>query len=137
MHGSYSKWLDYLNQFKIQEQELKTASFEVNACLEQIKKERSRLMSRLFSGTYLVFFKNSSAIDLSSISQLSQDEPPTLSSSLHYQLYQLSEQSLSATLVDYRTEIIAKSLRVVRFYTITSSGLQFCVGLLILLFCLI
>ena len=34
------------------------------------------LMSRQFSGTYIVFFKNSSAIDQSSIGELSQDEPP-------------------------------------------------------------
>ena len=121
MYDSYSKWVDYLNQFKIQDQELKTASFEVNACLERADKERSRLMKRLFSGNILEFSKSSSTIDLSSIGELLETKSTTLF--FNDQLDQLKVYNLAAKLTNYRTGVVANTLRV---QFLTSS--TFCVA---------
>ena len=73
MYACYSKWTDYLNQFKIDDHELKTASFQVNICLEQINKEHTNLMTRLCSGNVLKFVRNTNEVSSSTIGQLFED----------------------------------------------------------------
>ena len=73
MYACYSKWTDYLHQFKIDDRELKTASFQVNICLEQINKEHTNLMTRLCSGNVLKFVRNPSQVSSSTIGQLFED----------------------------------------------------------------
>jgi hypothetical protein len=53
-----AKWVDYLNGVKLDENDLKTASTEAKACLEQINQETAQFILRLFNGNVLKFDKN-------------------------------------------------------------------------------
>jgi hypothetical protein len=63
----HAKWFNYLKRFKLDENDLKTASTQANECLELINQESAQFLFILFNRNLLKFYKNSSQTNSSKV----------------------------------------------------------------------
>ena len=71
-----SKWFQYLNNFKVSDNEIQLATNETNKLLEHTKKEHLEFENKIFSLEYLYFEKLSNKIDSSSIGVIKKGSFP-------------------------------------------------------------
>ena len=70
-YAFHGKWIDYLKQFKLDDEKLKTAADDAKKYTEHIRTENEQVLDKVFNGNVLQFEKNSTQFTSSLVGSLS------------------------------------------------------------------